>query len=160
MTRTVADAAVLLAVMAEPTVRWDGIDSLETTPKGLRLGVLPPPASTHPEVLSQSKEWFKLLEHEGFALIDVPSPPGWATLLDEELEVLKYDFKAEINAYLERFQGTLPVRTLADLIKLQRTTCGDRDAVLRPGIVRAIRGLRPAHQPGLPQGAASHRRRR
>jgi amidase len=116
MTRTVADAATLLAVMAEPTVHWDGIDSLEATPRGLRLGVLPPPASTHPEVLSQSKEWFKLLEREGFTLVDVPSPAGWATLLDEELEVLKYDFKAEINAYLARFQGALPVRTLADLI--------------------------------------------
>ena len=117
MTRTVADAAVLLAVMAEPAVHWDGIDSLEALPKGLRLGVLPPPASTHPEVLSQSKEWFKLLERQGFTLIDVPSPAGWATLLDEELEVLKYDFKAEINAYLQRFQGALPVRTLADLIQ-------------------------------------------
>jgi amidase len=117
MTRTVADAAVLLSVMAEPTVRWDGIDSLEALPRGLRLGVLPPPASTHPEVLSQSKEWFKLLEREGFTLVDVPSPAGWTTLLDEELEVLKYDFKAEINAYLARFQGALPVRTLADLIR-------------------------------------------
>jgi amidase len=117
MTRTVADAAVLLAVMAEPAVHWDGVDSLDALPKGLRLGVLPPPASTHPEVLSQSKEWFKLLERAGFTLVDVPSPAGWATLLDEELEVLKYDFKAEINAYLERFQGALPVRTLADLIR-------------------------------------------
>jgi amidase len=116
MTRTVADAAALLAVMAEPSVHWDGSGSLEATPKGLRLGVLPPPASTHPEVLSQSKEWFKLLEREGLTLVEVPAPAGWQTLLDEELEVLLYDFKAELNAYLVRFQGALPVRTLAELI--------------------------------------------
>ncbi len=117
MTRTVADAAVLLGVMAEPSVRWDGIDSLEETPRGLRLGVLPAPPSAHPEVLSQSKEWFRLLEHAGFALVEVPAPAAWQSLLDEELEVLLYDFKAEVNAYLARFQGALPVRTLADLIR-------------------------------------------
>ena len=117
MTRTVADAAVLLSVMAEPTVHWDGVDSLEATPRGLRLGVLPSAASTHPEVLRQSKEWFGLLEREGFTLVEVPAPAPWQTLLDQELEVLLYDFKAEVNAYLARFQGALPVGTLADLIR-------------------------------------------
>lgn len=117
MTRSVADAALLLSVMAEPTARWDGVAGLESLPAGLRLGVLPPPASTHPEVLRQSQEWFKLLAREGFILVEVPSPPGWSTLLDDEFEVLLYDFKADLNAYLARFNGTLPVRTLADLIQ-------------------------------------------
>ena len=35
MTRTVADAALLLSVMAEPTVRWDGIGALESAPRAL-----------------------------------------------------------------------------------------------------------------------------
>jgi amidase len=117
MTRTVADAALLLAVMAEPAVHWDGIAALESAPRGLRLGVLPPPASTHPEVLRQSHEWFKLLENEGCVLVDVPSPPGWSTLQEDEFEPALYEFKADLNAYLARFNGTLPVRTLADLIR-------------------------------------------
>jgi amidase len=117
MTRTVADAALLMAVMAEPTVRWDGIAAMESAPRGLRLGVLPPPASTHPEVLKQSRGWFGLLEQAGCTLIDVPSPPGWATMQEEEYEVALYEFKADLNAYLARFNGTLPVRTLADLIR-------------------------------------------
>ncbi|HTT41778.1 MAG TPA: amidase [Steroidobacteraceae bacterium] len=119
MTRTVADAAALLAVMAEPQAHWDRelLASLQSTPRGLRLGVLPAPDSTHPQVLAQSRDWFKLLEREGFVLVDVPHPPDWKTLLDAELEVLMYDFKAEINEYLARFNGTLPVRTLADLIE-------------------------------------------
>jgi amidase len=117
MTRTVADAALLLAVMAEPTVRWDGIAALESAPRGLKLGVLPPPASTHPEVLKQSHEWLKLLESEGCTLVDVPSPAGWSTLQEDEYEPALYEFKADLNAYLARFNGTLPVRTLADLIR-------------------------------------------
>ncbi len=117
MTRSVADAALLLSVMAEPAAHWDGIGSLEIAPRGLRLGVLPSPDSTHPEVLSQAQDWFKLLTREGFTLIDVAAPAGWSTLLEEEFEVLLYDFKADLNAYLARFNGTLPVRTLADLIE-------------------------------------------
>jgi amidase len=117
MTRTVADAALLISVMAEPSVHWDGVGELESPPKGLRLGVLPAPDSTHPEVLSQSKEWLKLLQREGLTLVDVPSPAGWNTLLEQEFEVLLYDFKADLNAYLARFNGSLPVRTLADLIE-------------------------------------------
>jgi amidase len=117
MTRTVADAALLLAVMAQPTVRWDGIAALESAPHGLKLGVLPPPASTHPEVLKQSREWLKLLENEGCTLVDLPSPPGWSTLQEDEYEPALYEFKADLNAYLARFNGTLPVRTLADLIR-------------------------------------------
>jgi amidase len=117
MTRTVADAALLLSVMAEPTVRWDGIGALESAPPGLRVGVLPSPDSTHPQVLQQAQDWFKLLAREGFTLIEVPSPAGWSSLLEEEFEVLLYDFKADLNAYLARFNGSLPVRTLADLIK-------------------------------------------
>ena len=125
MTRTVADAALLLSVMAEPGVRWDGVASLESPPKGLRLGVLAAPSSVHREVLRQSKDWFKLLEREGYTLVDVPAPPAWATLLDEEFEVLLYDFKADLNAYLARFNGALPVRTLADIIKFNNEHAGE-----------------------------------
>lgn len=117
MTRTVADAALMMGVIAEPGVRWDGIAGLESTPTGLRLGVLPPPDSTHPEVLKQSQDWFRLLEREGFTLVEVPQPGGWNSLLEDELEVLLYDFKADLNAYLARFNGTLPVKDLADLIE-------------------------------------------
>jgi amidase len=117
MTRTVADAAQLLAVMAEPNVHWDGIAALEAAPRGLRLGMLASPSSTHPDVLKQSQGWFKLLEQAGCTLIDVPTPAGWAALQEEEYVVALYEFKADLNAYLARFNGTLPVRTLADLIR-------------------------------------------
>jgi amidase len=119
MTRTVADSALMLSVMAEPGAKWDAaaIAALEQTPHGLKLGVLPPPASTHPQVLKQSQEWFQLLKKAGFTLVDVKQPAGWDTLLEQEFDVLLYDFKEDINAYLARFNGRLPVRTLADLIE-------------------------------------------
>jgi amidase len=121
MTRTVADAALLMAVIAQPGVQWDGIQPLEQMPKGLRLGVLAAPSSAHPEVVRQSQDWLKLLEHEGFSLVDVAPPPAWATVWDDaEIEVLLYDFKADLNAYLARFKGALAVRTLADIIEFNK----------------------------------------
>jgi amidase len=105
-------------VMATPGVRWDGVTlPLAAAPPGLRLGVLPPPPSTHTQVLGQSHEWFAQLKQAGFVLIDVPEPAGWSTLLEQEFEVILYDFKADLNAYLARFNGRLPVRTLTDLIE-------------------------------------------
>jgi len=120
MTRTVADAALLASLMAQPGARWDGVTALDTLPRGLRLGVLPPPDSAHPDVLRQLPDWLKVLQGAGLTLVDVAAPAAWATLSDDELEVLLYDFKADINAYLARFNGVLPVRTLADLIEFNR----------------------------------------
>lgn len=68
-------------------------------------------------MLRQSADWYRLLEREGFVRVDVPMAPGWTTLSEEQLEVLLYDFKADLNAYLARFQGRLSVRTLADIIE-------------------------------------------
>jgi amidase len=149
MTRTVADAAALLAVMAEPQVHWDGaeLQKLEQAPRGLRLGVLPSPDSTHPQVLAQSRDWFKLLEHEGFTLVDVPPPAGWKSLLDTELEVLLYDFKAEINEYLARFNGALPVRTLADLIEFNNGHAAQELAIFGQDLFEQSQACGPRTSP-------------
>lgn len=121
MTRSVADAAMMLAVMAAPRPDWSGVRlPLEPVPKGLKLGVMQSPPSTHPQVARQSQQWLELLRREGFTLVDIPTPSQWPSLWDLELEVLLYDFKADLNAYLARLHGTVPVHTLADLIAFNR----------------------------------------
>lgn len=121
MTRSVADAALMLSVMAEPGAQWDAAaaagGALEDTPRGLRLGVVPSPASAHPQVLRQSQEWFALLNKQGFSLVDVKPPAAWDTLLDPEFEALLYDFKEDINAYLARLHARVAVQSLAALIE-------------------------------------------
>ncbi|HEX8758026.1 MAG TPA: amidase [Steroidobacteraceae bacterium] len=121
MTRSVADAALLLSVMAAPRADWPGARwPLEPAARGLKLGVMQSPPSTHPLVERESQQWFRMLESEGFTLVAVPMPKEWPSLSDLELEVLLYDFKAELNAYLARLGATVPVRTLADLIEFNR----------------------------------------
>jgi amidase len=156
MTRTVADAATLLAVMAQPELQWDrsALQSLESPPRGLRLGVLPAPDSTHPQVLAQSRDWFKLLEREGFKLVDVPQPPAWKSLLDAELEVLMYDFKAEINEYLARFKGTLPVRTLADLIEFNNRHAAQELAIFGQELFEQSQACGPRTSPAYRKALA------
>jgi amidase len=118
MARSVADVALLLSVMAQPSAQWDRATTpLGDIPKGLRIGVLPPPASAHPEAVRDSQGWFKALAQEGAVLVDVEPPKAWSTMPDEELDVLLYEIKAALNNYLAGFNGSLAVRTLADLIE-------------------------------------------
>lgn len=117
LARGVADAALLLSVMARPSMRWDAAMPLEDGfPSRFRVGVLPPAPSAHPEVIKQSQDWFKLLQHEGAELVDVPPPIAWEEMPAMELEVLLFECKASINEYLARLAGASPVRSLADLI--------------------------------------------
>ena len=118
LTRTVADAALLLSVMAQRSLNWDGATpTLERFPPGFRFGVLPPASSAHPEVVRQSQDWFILLQREGAVPVDIEPPREWRTMQDLELEVVLYEFKASIDAYLAGIKVGSQARSLTDLIE-------------------------------------------
>lgn len=125
MTRTVADAAILLGAM----VGADGGDSITTTAKGesdytkylqkdglrgTRIGVAR-------QYFGRSERLDKVLETQlealragGATLVDVQFP-NLEKFGDAEFEVLLYEFKEDLNKYLANRGGQH--RTLADLIK-------------------------------------------
>jgi amidase len=148
MTRSVADAALMLAAMAEPGVRWDGATApLESPPGGLRIGVMSAPPSAHPEVVRRSAEWFDVLRREGVELVEVPLPASWPAALDDELEVLLYDFRADINSYFARLDGTLPVRSLAELIEFNRRNAAAELALFGQDILEQSEAKGPRTNP-------------
>jgi len=129
MTRTVRDAALLLEVLAgrDPAdvataakgARFDVRYSAALDRgalKGARLGVPRPRYwGYHPATDALAEEALKLLKSEGAILVD-PAPMATAAKLDEpELEVLLYEFKADLEAYLSKLGGSGP-RTLKALI--------------------------------------------
>jgi amidase len=117
LARSVTDAALLLSVMAQPSVTWDTATPVRGSfPSGLRIGVLPPASSAHPEVIRQSQDWFRLLQHEGAELVDIQPPNEWEAMPEQELEVLLFECKASIDGYLARLEGNPEVGSLADLI--------------------------------------------
>ena len=55
-----------------------------------------------------------------------------------EFEVLLYEFKADLNAYLAALGPGAPRQDAEGSHRLQRGAQGSRDAVLRPGDVRSM----------------------
>ena len=58
-----------------------------------------------------------VLERAGAVLVDPADLPMHGAAAAAEQEVLLYEFKADLNAYLARLPDEFPVRSLADLIR-------------------------------------------
>ncbi len=123
MCRTVADAALLLTAMAERPIGYGahGSDLESFRLRGVRIGVMPVPASAHPDTLTLFAEARSALEHEGAVLVELKSPAGFDDMDKPEFDALLYEFKDAINAYLAAQDPALvECRTLADLIAFNR----------------------------------------
>jgi amidase len=133
MARTVADAAALLTVLAgaDPrdavTTRRAGAAgpaAVDYTTfldvaglKGARIGV----ARKHffgndPRTDKLMEEAVLAMKSAGAVIIDPADLATTGKYDDSEFEVLLYEFKADLNAYLADLGPSSPVRTLADVI--------------------------------------------
>ena len=128
MARTVADAAALLTVLAGSDPR-DAVTVRHTAPadyttfldaaglKGARIGV----ARKH--FFGNDARTDKLMEEAvaamksaGAVIVDPADLATTGKYDDSEFEVLLYEFKADLNAYLADLGPSSPIRTLADII--------------------------------------------
>jgi amidase len=128
MARTVADAAALLSAMAAVDAR-DPITSdaaqyaIDFTRfldkdglKGARLGIVRANFGGRNDLVSAVIEaQLKVLEQKGAILIDVELPNA-GKYAQTELEVLYYEMKADLAAYLAEFAPGSELKTLQDLI--------------------------------------------
>ena len=129
MARTVADAAALLAGMVGEDARdtatrgsaahhRDYLAALDPNAlKGARIGVArrryfgySPPTDRVAEAAIAA------MKAQGAVIVDPADIPTAARLDDCELEILLYEFKAGLNAYLEGLGPSARVRSLADVI--------------------------------------------
>jgi amidase len=130
LARTVRDAAVLLGVMAGPDaadpasaavgtrfesdyVRYLDLDGL----RGARLGVARRFFADNAPLNAFLDNCVATLKRAGAVVVDPADLPMHGAAAAAEQEVLLYEFKADLNAYLARLPGSLRVRSLADLIR-------------------------------------------
>ncbi len=112
MARTVADAALVLAAIADRDVTWtDDPGAL----RGARIGVARNLAGFHDGVDARFEAALAALRDLGAELIDPADVPHADDLDAPELEVLLYELKADLDAYLATLDGEAP-RTLAEVI--------------------------------------------
>lgn len=132
MTRTVADAAYLLTAMVsnnpedsksmeQPVEKTNyALHLIENGLEGKRIGVIRSPFNMVdglPEKFDQSLEAMK---NQGAEIIDDLEFGDRDGIGDAEYEVLLYEFKHYLNAYLSGTPDTVTSKTLADLISYNR----------------------------------------
>ena len=130
MARTVTDAALLLGAMA-------GVDGQDPATKGTkkrggnnylkqldrdglrdaRIGVARNMAGTNPRVLKIFEHCIEVLKHLGAVVIDPADVPNFDKFGKTEVDVLHYEFKADLNKYLKTVDGTCQVHSMEDVIK-------------------------------------------
>ena len=126
MTRTVADAALLLSVMAgtdpdDPaTAQADRHRPPAVLPenalRGMTVGVLRFAVGDDPEIEVRFEEALGVLRDRGARLVEVEAWSPYEGLGADEFLVLKAEFKTALNAYLAEAAPGVTVRTLQDLI--------------------------------------------
>ncbi|MEO6331710.1 MAG: amidase [Gemmatimonadaceae bacterium] len=130
MARTVADAAVLLGALAASDPRdattaararrsrtdyTTGLDAGAL--RGARIGVARNLAGFNPHVDKLFDEATAALKNAGATIVDPANISGAEKLGEPEFDVLLYEFKHGLNAYLASLGPSAPVKTLAQVIE-------------------------------------------
>jgi amidase len=129
MTRTVADAAILLGCMAGPDaedpataaaagkIAPDYTTSLDAAAlRGSRIGVARKYFDILPAVDHLMEDAIAEMKSHGALVMDPADLPSHGKLGDGEDEVLLHEFKADLNKYLTWLGPSAPVHSLAEII--------------------------------------------
>lgn len=161
MCRTVADAALLMTVMAERPLGYatHGSDLESFRLRGVRVGVMPVPASAHPDTTALFAVARSALEKEGAELVDLKPPAAFEDMGKPEFDALLYEFKEAINAYLlEQDSSLVESRTLADLIAFNLAHADVELAVFGQEIFEKAQACGPLTDPQYTAALASLQR--
>lgn len=133
MARTVADAAALLGALTgvDPRDQATAASAEHRTAdyttflnakalEGARIGVARNMAGFHPTTDAVFERAIDALRTAGALIIDPANVPTVGTYDDAELQVLLYEFKAGVNAYLAERGTTVAVRSLDEVIAFNR----------------------------------------
>jgi amidase len=129
MCRTVRDAAILLNALAGIDERDVATNAsigkssadynrfLDTNSlKGARIGVQRKSFGFNDAVDKLMNECIDVIKRSGATVIDPADIPTQGKFDDTELEVLLYEFKADLNKYLAALGPAAPVKSLKDII--------------------------------------------
>jgi amidase len=129
MARTVRDAAILLGVIAGVDAR-DSATSASSGRgqpdytrfldanglRGARIGVVRKNFGFNDSVDALMTDAIDVMKRQGAVIVDPVTIASAGKFDDSELEVLLYEFKADLNAYLSGLGPRAPVRTLQAIV--------------------------------------------
>jgi amidase len=82
-----------------------------------RIGVARNMAGTNPRILKVLEQCIEVLKHLGAVVVDPADVPNFDKFEKSEMEVLYYEFKADLNKYLGSVNGMVNIRSLEDVIE-------------------------------------------
>ncbi|MEW6127585.1 MAG: amidase [Acidobacteriota bacterium] len=129
MCRTVTDAAIVLGALTgidprdKTTLQSRGKALTDYTKfldanglKGARLGIVRKSFGFNPAVDILMNEAIAAMKRAGAIIVDPANIPHVGEYDDSEFEVLLYEFKADLNAYLAGLGAKAPAKSLKELI--------------------------------------------
>jgi amidase len=131
MTRTVRDLALMLGALTGVDPRDDATKPSagksytdyarflsEGGLRGARIGVVRETFMGYsPKTDKLVEQAIDVIKHSGATVVDPANMPSIAKIGDAELEVLLYELKTDLNAYLDSLGPGAPYKTLADIIR-------------------------------------------
>jgi amidase len=140
MARTVTDAAILLGALTgvdekDPTTRPSQKRSLSNYTKfldrdglnGAHIGVARNMIGTNERIIKIFEHCIEVMKHLGAVIIDPANVPNFDKFEKSELDVLCYEFKADLNKYLKTLDGEARVHSMEDVIKFNEE---NKDSVM------------------------------
>lgn len=182
MTRTVADAALLLGAIAGPDPRDSATAGSRPADyareldggglEGARLGVVRGQFGAHPGTDAVIEAALRVLTERGAVLVDPVELQMPASAEEAELVVLLHELKAGLRVWLAEFAPDAPVATLGDVIRWNERhpalelpwfgqdlferaeRCGDLDSAVYLEALAACR--RAAREEGIDAALGEH----
>jgi amidase len=161
MCRTVSDAALLAAAMAERPLGFGahGGDIEAFRLKGVRIGAMPLPKGVHPGTDRLFADARAVLAKEGAVIVDLKAPAAFDDADGPEFEALMFEFKAAINEYLAALDPSqVEARTLADLIAFNRAHADEELVIFGQEIFEMSEAHGPLDDPAYPKALATLKR--
>ena len=133
MARTVRDAALVLGCIAgvdpaDPaTVASQSHAHTDYTPfldpeglRGKRIGVATQYSRGHEAVEALFGQALQVMREAGATVLEIPTVEAWRQMGRHSGTVMSYEFKADLNSYLEELGPDAPVRSLEEIIDFNR----------------------------------------
>ncbi|MFC1660858.1 amidase [Gemmatimonadota bacterium] len=129
MARTLRDATLVLngltgvdpddpaTVASQPNVQADYTEFLDPSGlEGARIGVATQYAEGHEAVEALFQEALEVMRAAGATVVEIPEVEAWGRMGRPSGVVMRYEFKAGLNAYLAGLGPDAPVKTLEEII--------------------------------------------
>lgn len=160
MTKTVKGAAMMLNAMATGEARTDYVAALDAGAlKGARIGVARFGQGSNPAIIALFNEALTTLEEAGAVLVDIdafePSARDFGKLSGD---VLRFEFKDGINAYLAATPETVATRTLDELIAFNKANAAQELALFGQSIFETSAAMGDLKSPAYKKALAAIRR--